>query len=147
MAKYKYNAIPIYWHPKYNIIVEDYLAKEVGGFLCFKSQWEFRVYKTLLSYTNSIVKDCPFKIGDLLIKPDFLLYVNVGSVNLANNSFLVIEAKGFETKEWKVKWNWFNHKYPYIHKRVIKTSKELNLLKIELNNYSFSSVPLDDLNI
>ena len=117
--KRKYNNAIFYYHPEYEITLMPSLYSGQPGFIKFDSYLEFSVYNEIRKYGDKIIKDKVYQLSVCKIKPDF---------TIEGDETIVIEVKGFETKDWKIKWALFQREYPDIKKYVIKSS--LDFLKI-----------------
>jgi len=78
----------------------------------YRNEWERDFAKNVLhiklirgEIDNYEYEPCAFRLAEgLKIIPDFI-------TKLANGLFAVYEVKGFERKDWKVKWKMFKEKY------------------------------------
>lgn len=122
---HKYNAHAIYYNIEHDLTLEPSIGKGLKGFERFDSKWELLIYKKLREYTPFVSRFSTFQLDKCTIRPDFVMRVE--------NQLLIVEAKGFFTKDWKLKWKQFTHKYSFeffvISKPVELAFFENNVLK------------------
>lgn len=138
----KFAAKPIYYHPVYNItVIPELVSKNPSkypGLIYFASKWELEVYKRIKNYAEDIKKDYIFPLLACEIRPDFLICTShVDYPHLGQ--FVAIEAKGYETKLWVLKWKQFLLTYPSLKCFVIRNTTELSNLESWLKGKNFRS--------
>lgn len=125
----KYNNHTIYYHPLLKKEISSSLKDLFPGCLKFDSRLEFDTYLEIIMFTPFIKKDYPFKLSVCTIKPDFTLF---------SNYLIVIETKGFKTRDWILKWKLFEKEYPRVEKHIIKSKKDIKNISIILQNKTFT---------
>lgn len=118
MKTHKYNACPVYYNPFCDFTSESNFVKGLPGFIFFASKWELSVYKSLLQLTNNVLLQQRFKLLESSLVIDFVLTAEDGNL-------ICVEAKGYQTQLWKLKFKQFRSLYPDIRIFVIRTNTEL----------------------
>ena len=118
MKKHKYNASPVYYNPSCDYVCDSNIVRGLPGFIFFASKWELSVYKSLLELTNNVLLQQRFKLIESSLVVDFVLITSEGNL-------ICIEAKGYQTQLWKLKFKQFRSLYPDIRIFVIRTNTEL----------------------
>ena len=132
----KYNAKTVYFNRELNVSFPPEIGKDLPGFEKFDSEFELKVYKEILHYTFFVQRQQPFNLTASRLLIDFFLQHKLDNGQI---SFLAIEAKGYETSVWKLKYKEFKLLYPLIPIFIIRKTTDILKLRKVLNGKNFVS--------
>lgn len=134
--KNKFNAEKVYYHPKFDLTVNHNFFKDLKGFERFDSMFECKIYKKLLYYTPYVKRQIKIPLVQSTVILDFVIcYLD----KYNQNKYIFVEAKGFETNVWKLKYKQLVFLYPNINIFVIRNNTELTELEKFLLGKNFCS--------